>query len=83
MNTITRGLDGKIITIANLPPRDARWTMQNKYIVVMAVEGGLITLNDCQERWDITHEEFTIWRTRLLSFGKKGLRQTRIQEYRA
>ena len=75
--------DGTILTLTNLPPPDAqRWVASRKAIVVAAVRGGLLSMSDACARYRLTTEEFLSWQTQVDRNGLKGLRATRVQEYR-
>src|SRR3984957_10829662 len=66
-----------------LPPSDTRrWVMRRKAQVVAAVRGGLLTFEEACERYRLSEEEFKSWMTLLDSYGVRGLRATRSQEYR-
>ena len=78
------GPDGVEITIADLPARDTkRWVSSRKAIVVVAVEGGLISLDDACARYALSVEEFLGWQRAVQRHGVPGLRATRAKEYRA
>lgn len=78
------GPDGDELTIADLPPRDTkRWVSRRKATVVMAVEGGLITLADACMRYSLSIEEFLSWQRTVERFGIPGLRVTHSRQYRA
>ena len=75
--------DGSVLTLADLPPLDAqRWVASRKAIVVAAVRGGLLSMSDACARYRLTTEEFLSWQTQVDRNGLKGLRATRVQEYR-
>ena len=77
------GPDGTPLTMADLPdPGTRRWVVRRKAIVVAAVRGGLLTLDDACVRYSITGEEFLAWQHSLDRHGLAGLRTTRIQQYR-
>ncbi len=76
------GPDG--LGIEDLPPPDTkRWVIRRKAIVVAAVRGGLITLEDACARYSLSIEEFLSWQRAIDAHGLPGLRATRIQLYRA
>ena len=69
--------------LAALPPRDTvRWVMSRKAKVVQAVNRGLLTFREACERYQLSEEEFHGWMNRLDNHGLRGLRATRVQEYR-
>ena len=75
--------DGTVLTLTNLPSPDAqRWVASRKAIVVAAVRGGLLSMSDACARYRLTTEEFLSWQTQVDRNGLKGLRATRVQEYR-
>ncbi len=77
------GPDGTPLTLADLPPKTTRrWVIRRKAEVVMAVRGGLLTLEEACERYTLTVEEFLSWQKAIEQFGMKGLRATRVQQYR-
>ncbi len=77
------GPDGTSIAMEDLPSPDTkRWVIRRKAQVVMAVRGGLLTLEEACERYDLSVEEFLSWQRMIDRHGLPGLRVTRIQEYR-
>lgn len=74
---------GEPLTLASLPPAGTtRWVVRRKAEVVSAVNGGLLSINDACERYDLTLEEFASWQRAVDRSGMPGLRVTRIQHYR-
>ncbi len=77
------GPDGSPLTAADLPPANTkRWVIRRKAQVVLAVRGGLLTLEEACARYALTEEEFSAWETAIDKHGLAGLRTTRIQHYR-
>jgi Protein of unknown function (DUF1153) len=77
------GPDGRALTVADLPPRDTkRWVTRRKAELVVAVRGGLLSLEEACERYALTLDEFLSWQTTLDRHGLPGLRATRVQDYR-
>jgi hypothetical protein len=75
--------DGTQMSRADLPPDGCtRWVARRKEAVVRAVEGGLITLGEAIERYDLSEEEFESWRRGMRAHGRDGLKTTRIGEFR-
>ncbi len=69
--------------IDQLPsPKTRRWVMRRKEQVVRAVQKGLLTLQEACARYRLSEEEFRSWELLLDRHGVRGLRATRIQEYR-
>ena len=78
------GPDGQPMTKADLPPPGIRrWVTRRKAEVVAAVRGGLLTRNEACERYALSEEELAGWSRLYDEFGTKGLRTTRLQQYRA
>lgn len=70
-------------TLSDLPsPNIKRWHFQHKALVVTAVRTGLINVAEACARYSITIEEFLSWKRLLDEHGLRGLRATRLQEYR-
>lgn len=77
------GPDGTRLGLNDLPPPDTRrWVARRKAEVVAAVRAGLLSLEEACKRWSLTAEEFATWETMIDRHGVRGLRVTRIQEYR-
>ena len=74
---------GEPLGIGDLPPADTkRWVVRRKAEVVAAVNGGLLSIDDVLERYNLTLEEFASWQRAVDRSGMQGLRVTRIQHYR-
>ncbi len=74
---------GESLTLDSLPPPSTkRWVVRRKAEVVAAVNGGLLTIDDVCDRYDLTLEEFASWQRAVDRSGMPGLRVTRIQQYR-
>ncbi len=74
---------GTPMTVDDLPPPETkRWVIRHKAEVVAAVRGGLISLDEACKRYTLTIEEFLSWQRLMESHGMRGLRATRIQDYR-
>jgi hypothetical protein len=50
--------------------------------VVTAVRNGLISLEDACNRYKLSAEEFLSWQRLIDQHGMRGLRTTRLQQYR-
>ena len=64
------------------PPGTRRWVISRKAAVVAGVRQGLLTVEDALERYSLSLDEFLSWNRLFSDFGVKGLRTTRIKEYR-
>ena len=74
---------GEPLTIDDLPAhKRRRWVVRRKAEVVAAVNGGLLTIDEVLERYNLTLEEFASWQRAVDRSGMQGLRVTRIQHYR-
>lgn len=81
--TAVMGPGGQPITIDDLPPPDTkRWVVRRKAEVVAAVRAGLISLEEACRRYTLSVEEFASWQALVDRYGVRGLRATRIQDYR-
>ncbi|MBT5809799.1 MAG: DUF1153 domain-containing protein [Rhodospirillaceae bacterium] len=70
-------------SISDLPSPDTkRWVIRRKAAVVFAVHSGLLTLQEACERYTLSAEEFESWRRLIDAHGVRGLRSTRLQQYR-
>lgn len=68
---------GQALTTNNLPlPSTRHWVPRKKAEIVLAVRGGLLSLVEACERYELTSEEFLSWQTALDRHGLKGLRVT-------
>ena len=68
------GPAGQLLTKDNLPPPDTtRWVASRKAQVVAAVEAGLLTLEEVQQRYSLSLEEFYGWQYALEREGIAGL----------
>ncbi len=77
------GPAGEPMTIDDLPPPDTkRWVVRRKAEVVAGVRNGLISLEEACERYSLSVEEFLSWQRLIENHGMRGLRTTRLQEYR-
>ena len=69
--------------ISDLPsPNTKRWVIRRKAAVVFAVHSGLLTLQEACARYKLSAEEFDSWRRLIDTHGVRGLRSTRLQQYR-
>ena len=74
---------GEALTFDTLPPaHTTRWVARRKAEVVAAVQGGLLSIDDACERYDLSVEELISWQRALDRSGMQGLRVTRLQHYR-
>jgi len=65
------------------PPGTRRWVIRRKAEVVAGVRAGLISLEDACKRYSLSVEEFLSWQRSIDRHGLRGLRTTRIQDYRS
>lgn len=78
------GPNGLVLTTGNLPlsRTTEHWVARKKAEVVIAVRGGLLSLTEACERYELTSEEFLGWQTALDQSGLKGLRTTNRRDFR-
>jgi hypothetical protein len=82
VSMIDRGQNQLILN--ELPPPDTkRWVVRRKAAVVAAVKNGAITLDEVCRRYNLSAEEFLSWQEMIDKHGVRGLRVTRLQDYRA
>ncbi|GAO39948.1 hypothetical protein SCH01S_40_00450 [Sphingomonas changbaiensis NBRC 104936] len=75
---------GESLTLDTLPPPNtSRWVVRRKAEVVAAVNGGLLSVDEVCERYNLTVEEFAAWQRAVDRSGMPGLRVTRIQHYKS
>lgn len=73
--------DGTLLTPGNLPPANVkRWVMRHKADIVMAVGGGIITMEAACARYRLTREEFLSWKDAFEHFGVRGLSTRGVQQ---
>ncbi len=77
------GPSGNPLTLEDLPPPDTvRWVIRRKAELVAAIRGGLLSLEDACERYQLSEEELQSWANSIAKHGTRGLRSTRLQIYR-
>jgi hypothetical protein len=75
---------GQLMTLDDLPPPNTkRWVIRRKAEVVAGVRLGLISLEEACRRYSLSLDEFLSWQRLIDRHGLRGLRATRVQEYRA
>lgn len=76
------GPNGEKLTCADLPPPDLRrWVSRRKAEVVLAVQGGLITIDEACMRYRLSMEEFLSWEHAMIVSGVNGLKVGNSQPY--
>jgi Protein of unknown function (DUF1153) len=74
--------DGGLLTLADLPaPGTKRWVIRRKAVVVAAIRGGLLTLEEACNRYALTVDELLDWQYSIDHHGLAGLRISRIQKH--
>ena len=74
--------DGRVLSLADLPPEDTRWVASRKETVVNAVLHGLIAKDEALRRYGLSEEEFDGWTKAMQKHGKAALKVTSIQRFR-
>jgi uncharacterized protein DUF1153 len=83
-SVVVLGIDGRRLRLEDLPPPGTRrWVIRRKAEVVAGVRAGLITLEEACARYTLSVEEFLSWQRSIDRHGMRGLRTTRLQDYRA
>lgn len=70
--------------LANILPAPGtkRWVIRRKAAVVEAVRKGTLSLDDACRNYNLSKEEFNSWQRLIDRHGPRGLRATRLKEYR-
>lgn len=69
---------GLALTLDDLPPpHTKRWVIRRKAEIVIAVNSGLLSLNEACDRYALSQEEFMAWERSFRDFGLEGLHVTR------
>jgi hypothetical protein len=69
--------------MTDLPPPDVkRWTIRRKVAVLTAVVVGVLTREEACRRYQLSEEEFLSWQRAFEAHGLRGLRSTRLQQYK-
>ena len=77
------GPTGKLMTRRDLPaPGTKRWVVRRKAEVVAGVRGGLISLKEACQRYNLSKDEFESWSQLLKNYGLSGLRATSVKKFR-
>ena len=71
------GPNGDELRWGDLPPANTRrWVIRRKAEVVSAVRGGMMSVTEALERYQISEEEFESWIWAFDRHGLRGLRTT-------
>jgi len=74
---------GEAISLQDLPKNNmTRWVIRRKAEVVAAVNGGLLSLEEACDRYDLSLEEFLSWQESIDKSGLPGLRVSYLSKYR-
>jgi hypothetical protein len=65
------------------PPKTVRWVASRKASLVLAINQGLLTVEEACAQYSLSVEELSIWQTRLDRHGLRGLHVSRAQTDRA
>ena len=72
--------DGRVLSLADLPPADTqRWVASRKAVVVIAISAGMISRREAISRYSLTDEELAGWERAMATRGNEGLKVTKIQ----
>jgi hypothetical protein len=75
--------NGQKLNRSDLPPQTTRrWVARRKFTVVQAVYGGLLSIEEACEMYDLSEEELMGWCESAKIHGTSALKVTRIQKYR-
>jgi len=74
---------GEALSLDDLPKNNmTRWVIRRKAEVVAAVHGGLLSLEEACDRYDLSLEEFLSWQESIDRSGLPGLRISYLSQYR-
>jgi hypothetical protein len=69
--------------LLGLPPANTkRWVSRRKATVVLATRAGVISREEACARYALSREEIAAWEAAFDQDGVRGLRITRLQNYR-
>jgi uncharacterized protein DUF1153 len=72
---------GRPLTLETLPSsQTVRWVRRRKAEVVVAVKGGLLTMQEATERYNISDDEFLGWYEAYHLRGMAGLQISKLAE---
>ena len=72
---------GSVYTVHDLPqPDEKRWTPQRKALLVLAVQKGLMSKDECLMKYRLSERDFEIWETDMKTYGLSGMKTTQIQK---
>ncbi|MGB0960998.1 MAG: DUF1153 domain-containing protein [Halocynthiibacter sp.] len=75
--------NGDVMSVSDLPPRETvRWVASRKAAVVKGIALALISKEDAMERYGLCEEELDAWIHYGGTYGQKGLKSTKVQQYR-
>ncbi len=75
-----KGPGGGFLMLSDLPPANTtRWVIRRKAEVVVAIHGGLLSVEEACTRYGLTAEELLTWDRAFKRFGVRGLRATQPQ----
>lgn len=81
--TVVIGPLGELLTLETLPPASTkRWVARRKAEVVAAVHGGLLSIDEACERYQLELEELTGWQRAVERAGMPALMVTQSRRYR-
>lgn len=70
-------------SVEDLPaPSTRRWVVKRKAQVVAGVHKGILSVDEAIDRYHLSEEEFDGWCKLFNQHGLRGLRTTRVQQYR-
>lgn len=72
------------IKLTELPSTTTkRWVMNRKAQVIAAISNGIMSFEEACQRYNIAGDELKSWIRLINAHGVRGLRATKIQQYRS
>ena len=68
--------------VPELPDPGNRWTAARKAVIVGAIRGNWVPIEEVCEVYDLSPDEVLAWERDIDRYGVPGLRATRLQIYR-
>lgn len=78
---VVRDDRGRLLSAADLPRMDCRWTLDKKRIVLTLIRQNILTMEEAWRTYRLSESEYLEWHTQFQVHGASGLRVSRTNEY--